>query len=83
MNRSEESGIFRSPNISGVREETMHTYNEDYFYCYDRLLFDYLSNAGFRFITKARNIKDNRVFSLFERTNDLDYHLSKWMELKT
>ncbi|MFD2118149.1 DUF5659 domain-containing protein [Paenibacillus yanchengensis] len=61
----------------------MRLHDTDYFYCYDMKLFDYLSNIGFRFITKARNINDNRIFSLFERTNELEMYLDKWMELKT
>lgn len=52
--------------------------NQQYFYCYDRELFDYLNTKGFRFITKARHFKTNALFTLFQQTLELNLALEEW-----
>lgn len=53
----------------------------NYFFCYSNHLNRYLfAIKGFDFICEARNIKDNRIFWLYERTQELNEALSSYKE---
>jgi len=53
-----------------------------YFFCYDKNLFNLLSSKGFRFITKARNINNDKVFSLYLMTEELSQVIDEWTKSK-
>ncbi|EHL78970.1 hypothetical protein [Bacillus smithii] len=53
-----------------------------YFFVYDRNLKNHLSESGFRFITHARSIKDNREFWLFTISNELQESIKEFNERK-
>lgn len=49
-----------------------------YFFVYDRNLKNHLSNEGFKFITHAKSIKDNREFWLFAITDKLQESIKEF-----
>jgi hypothetical protein len=50
----------------------------NYFYCYDVNLFNFLSQKGFSFITKARHYKTNDLYSMFAKTPELSAAIDVW-----
>lgn len=55
---------------------------KDFFYCYNKNLFSYLKDKGFRYIFTALHITTNSQFFLFEKTKELDEALSSYQQLK-
>lgn len=53
-----------------------------YFFVYDRNLKNHLSNEGFKFITHALSIKDNKEFWLFAITDKLQESVKEFKERK-
>jgi hypothetical protein len=53
-----------------------------YFFCYDRNLSKYLVKKGHKYITRARCLKTNHEFALFEKTDDLKMILERWKDRK-
>jgi len=45
--------------------------NVKFFYCYNKKLSQYLNLKGFRYITKARSIRNLKVFYLYILTDEL------------
>lgn len=52
--------------------------SNDYFYCYTKKLSMFLSSQEINYIMKARSVKDNSIFTLYEKTNELQEVLSKF-----
>lgn len=53
--------------------EAVAAQNKDYFFCYSKSLCDYLHyQKGLGIITVAKNLKSDRVFSLFEQSAELN-----------
>jgi len=44
--------------------------NSSHFFCYNRRLSFFLSNEGINFITVAKDLKTNKIFSLYEIDED-------------
>jgi hypothetical protein len=53
----------------------------NFFYSYDLGLINYLKKKGFRYISKAKHIKTEKVFAVFIITDELNRHISLWNEL--
>lgn len=68
-------------NLYKGGEHYMET-NIQFFYCYDANLFTYLSNKGFRFITKAKHYKTNDLFSMYIKTPSLSAAIDEWEQSK-
>lgn len=43
----------------------------EYFYCYNIAVSRYLESKGIKYITVAREPKSNKLFSLYEQTQEL------------
>lgn len=54
------------------------THDNEYFYCYTKKLSLYLSSQGIHYIIKARSVKDNSIFTLYEKTNELQQALEQF-----
>ncbi|WP_139692513.1 hypothetical protein [Sporolactobacillus terrae] len=63
--------------------ETTQVQNKDYFFCYSKSLCDYLHyQMGLGIITVAKNVRNDKVFSLFEQSLALDQAIKKYYSLK-
>ncbi len=49
----------------------MNIDKDDFFFCYDKNMRDFLASYGFQYITTARSIKNNSQFWLFVKSNKL------------
>lgn len=56
--------------------------NKDFFFCYNRDVYYYLTNNGVEFITIAREPKDNKMFSLFYRSEKVERLLENYYQEK-
>lgn len=56
---------------------------EQYLFVYDRKLFDALRKKGIPYITKARNVNNDKVFTLFEKTDEVKMIVNDWVSLKS
>jgi hypothetical protein len=52
----------------------------EFFYAYDIGLITYLRKKGFRYITKAKHIKTDKIFAVFLVNDELSEHIRKWNE---
>lgn len=52
--------------------------NKDFFFCYNRDIYFYLTENNVDFITIAREPKNNRMFSLFHKTKEVDRLLAEY-----
>lgn len=52
--------------------------NKDFFYCYTKKLSLFLSSEGIDYILKAKSIKDNSIFTLYQKTEELQRALDKF-----
>lgn len=59
-----------------MNQDTINQFN--FFYCYDEGLTSYLIRKGFRYITKARHYRTNKLFSLFILTDELNHYINEW-----
>lgn len=55
--------------------------SSEYFYCYTKKLSLYLSSQGINYIIKARSVKDNSIFTLYEKSNELQLTLNKFKSI--
>lgn len=55
----------------------------NYFFCYNNNLVTELLNEGFTYITKAKDIKSNKIFTLFSTTEELSEYLAARKSNKT
>lgn len=44
--------------------------NKDFYFCYDAKMSSFLKEQGVEYILKARSCKDNRIFTIYERSTD-------------
>lgn len=52
----------------------------EYFFCYSYDLAKYIINEGISYITIAKNSNTDKLFTLFERTEDVTKAINKFME---
>lgn len=51
---------------------------DQYFFCYNKHISDYLTERGIKYITVAKEIKNNRLFSLYKQTKELSRALEEY-----
>lgn len=56
--------------------------SEGYFFCYNKIVSDFLYRKGIKFITIAIDKKTNREFSLFKVTEELQQALEERKSIK-
>ncbi|MEK4628708.1 hypothetical protein MKZ17_10925 [Solibacillus sp. FSL R7-0682] len=49
-----------------------------FYYVYDVNLSKYIKSNGISYIIKARSIMDNRIFTMYERTDELMNLIKTW-----
>jgi len=52
--------------------------HKDFFFCYTIELSDFLKENGISYIFKSRSIKDNAIFTLYQRTDGLKAKLDEF-----
>lgn len=60
----------------------MQKTQKELFYCYSNRLNQYLKLLGFEIQTSGKNLESGNQYWSFERSEDLDFALRKWNELK-
>lgn len=55
--------------------------DKDLFFCYTKKLSIYLKNRGFSYIFKAKSIKDDSVFTLYQMTPDLQQAVEQFTKI--
>lgn len=53
-----------------------------YFFCYNVKLSNYLATKGIKYITVARELKDNRIYSMYLQTPELSKAIQNYKQLK-
>jgi hypothetical protein len=51
---------------------------EQYFFCYNKRVSDYLTSKGIKFITVAIDPKTKKMYSLYKQTDTLDSLLKEY-----
>lgn len=57
--------------------------SNDFFFCYTKAVSDYLSQQGIYYILKAKSIKDNNVFTMYQKTDELYSVLQEYRKQKS
>ncbi|MEM5009278.1 hypothetical protein WKH57_01025 [Niallia taxi] len=52
--------------------------NEDYFFCYNKKVSEFLQSKGFKYITVSLDLKKRKVFSLYKINLELDMALKEY-----
>lgn len=55
---------------------------QDFFFCYDKKMKNYLSNQNQKFITHARSIKSDQEFWLFAKSDVLQLSIDQFNQEK-
>ena len=66
--------------INDIKERKL--VNDKYFFCYNINLADYLMDNGIQVVTKARAISSDKVFWMFERSDELDVAINEYKRRK-
>lgn len=45
--------------------------SKNFYYCYDLEIYNELKGAGFEYIMKARSIINNKIFTMYEKSDEL------------
>jgi hypothetical protein len=51
---------------------------DQYFFCYNKKVSDYLTMKGVKPITIAKEMRENRIFSLYKQTPELQKALQEY-----
>jgi len=54
----------------------MNYTDKDFLYCYDKELSNYFKKHNLRYIVKAKSIKDDKIFTMWQKTDEL-YNLMR------
>jgi hypothetical protein len=52
--------------------------NSKYFFCYNKTVSDFLKSKGLELITVARDMKTNKIFSLYQIDENLQKALDEY-----
>ncbi|MCY7731783.1 DUF5659 domain-containing protein [Aerococcus urinaeequi] len=66
--------------INDIKERKL--VNDKYFFCYNINLADYLMDNEIQVVTKARAISSDKVFWMFERSDELDVAINEYKRQK-
>lgn len=61
-----------------IKMDNKQLTNKDFFFCYNRDIYFYLIQNGLDFITIAKEPKNDKMFSLFYRSDKLESLLSEY-----
>lgn len=56
--------------------------NKDFFFCYSKHLAAYIEQKGISYITVAKNIKTDGVFSMFPKSDELNEVIKEYNKEK-
>ncbi len=54
---------------------------QDYFYCYNKNLQNYLKLKGIRYVVKARTLASKAIFTLYEQTDELTHAINEYKSI--
>lgn len=54
---------------------------QDYFYCYNKKVSDFMRTKNINHITVARDIKTNKIFSMFEINDEFQAAMKEYKQL--
>ncbi|MGE8037757.1 hypothetical protein B1B04_12480 [Lysinibacillus sp. KCTC 33748] len=54
---------------------------KDFFFCFTKKLSIYLKEEGISYIIKARSIKDNAIYTVYHKTDELQRALDKYKKI--
>lgn len=54
---------------------------QDFFFCFTRKLSIFLKEEGISYIIKARSIKDNAIYTVYQKTDELQRALDKYKKI--
>lgn len=57
-------------------------FNKRFYICFSPSLYHYLTNKGLKYIVKAKEKKEGRLYELYEKTPALKSALSEWSTAK-
>lgn len=57
--------------------------NKDYFFCYSQRLSNFLKVKGIGYITIAKDMNTDRVFSLYPKSEELQLALDEYSSLNS
>ena len=58
--------------------EEIHRMETKYFYCYDQKLAKHLKASGLDYITLAKNRYDDKLFSLWAKTDEFEKAITEY-----
>ena len=61
-------------------KELNRNINKDYFFCYSQRLSKYLMSQGIGYITIAKDMNTDRVFSLYPKSVELQVALDEYSQ---
>lgn len=54
---------------------------QDFFFCFTKKLSIFLKEEGISYIIKARSIKDNVIYTVYQKTDELQRALDKYKKI--
>lgn len=51
---------------------------DDFFFCYTKIMSDFLKGKGIKYIFKAKSIQDGSVFTLYQKSDELQKALDEF-----
>ncbi len=57
-------------------------HENSFFHCYSFNLYHFLKSQGFKYIKKLKNQTNNLTYFTFEKSDELNFAIKKWNELK-
>lgn len=58
----------------------MNELTKDYFFCYTKSMSLYLKENGINYLFKAISIKNNQIFTLYKKTDELQKALDSYQK---
>lgn len=58
-----------------------HLTEQDFFFCFTKKLSIFLKEEGISYIIKARSIKDDAIYTVYQKTDELQRVLDKYKEI--
>lgn len=55
---------------------------KDFFYCYDKNLYQFIKQKGVPYITKARRLDNLCIFTMYEHNDELTKAINEYMGTK-
>lgn len=65
-----------------MREELDRNINKDYFFCYSHQLSKFLQSKKIGYITIAKDIYTDKIFSLYPKNQELQLALDEYKDIR-